>query len=123
MSRLQGNDINLKTNDPEDMMLEIMQLLNDTVEPIPEPGKYYTFVYNPKTPNINYDQHPLIACVELQRWGFKAFNFHWREYQMESESPIRNYTWEELAGQLYEVQWDELDELLAIPYAKFKLNK
>jgi hypothetical protein len=30
---------------------------------------------------------------------------------------------EELAGQLYEVQWDELDELLAIPYAKFKLNK
>jgi hypothetical protein len=42
---------------------------------------------------------------------------------MESESPIRNYTWEELAGQLYEVQWDELDELLAIPYAKFKLNK
>jgi hypothetical protein len=76
MSRLQGNDINLKTNDPEDMMLEIMQLLNDTVEPIPEPGKYYTFVYNPKTPNINYDQHPLIACIELQRWGFKAFNFH-----------------------------------------------
>ena len=115
MNRLEGNDINNRTNDPEEMMMEIMELLNDTVTPVPEVGQYYTFVYNAKTPNITYDQHPLIACTDLQAWGFKGLNFHWRQ--------SRNYTWEELAGQLYVVQYNELDDLLAIPYAKFILNK
>ncbi len=115
VNRIVGNDINLRTDDPEEMMLEIMELLNNTVTPIPEVGKFYTFVYNAKTPNITYDQHPLIACTDLQSWGFKGLNFHWRQ--------SRNYTWEELAGQLYIVQYNELDDLLAIPYAKFILNK
>ena len=114
-NRIIGNDINLKTNDPEDMMLEIMELLNDTVTPIPEVGKFYTFVYNAKTPGETYDQHPLIACTSLEQWGFKGLNFHWQK--------SRNYTWNELAGQLYIVQWNELDDLMAIPYAKFILNK
>ncbi len=114
VNRIVGNDINLRTDDPEEMMLEIMELLNNTVTPIPEVGKFYTFVYNAKTPNITYDQHPLIACTDLQSWGFKGLNFHWRQ--------SRNYTWEELAGQLYIVQYNELDDLLAIPYAKFILN-
>ena len=109
------SDLNNRTNDPEEMMMEIMEALNDTVTPIPEVGKFYTFVYNAKTPNITYDQHPLIACTDLQSWGFKGLNFHWRQ--------SRNYTWEELAGQLYIVQNNELDDLLAIPYAKFILNK
>ena len=99
------------TNDPEDRMLMIMDALKDTVSPIPEVGKFYTFVYNAKTPRIQYDQHPLIACTDLQQWGFKGLNFHWRQ--------SRNYTWEELAGQLYIVDYEELDDLLAIPYAKF----
>ena len=81
------------TNDPEDLMLMIMEALKGTVSPIPEVGKFYTFVYNAKTPRIQYDQHPLIACTDLQQWGFKGLNFHWRQ--------SRNYTWEELAGQLY----------------------
>ena len=109
------SDLNNRTNDPEEMMMEIMEALNDTVTPIPEVGKFYTFVYNAKTPDITYDQHPLIACTDLQSWGFKGLNFHWRQ--------SRNYTWEELAGQLYIVQWNELDDLLAIPYGKFILNK
>ena len=99
------------TNDPEDLKLMIMDALKHTVSPIPEVGKFYTFVYNAKTPRIQYDQHPLVACTDLQQWGFKGLNFHWRQ--------SRNYTWEELAGQLYIVQYDELDDLLAIPYAKF----
>ena len=111
INRIVGNDINLRTDDPEEMMLEIMELLNDTVTPIPEVGKFYTFVYNAKTPGKTYDQHPLIACTHLERWGFKGINYHWQQ--------TRNYTWEELAGQLYIVQYDELDDLLAIPYAKF----
>ena len=103
------------TTDPEEIMLIIMEVFNQTVTPIPDPGKFYTFVYNAKTPNITYDQHPLIACMELFPWGFRGLNFHWQKY--------RNYTWEELAGQLYIVQRNELDDLLAIPYAKFILNQ
>ena len=108
------SDLNNRTNDPEEMMLEIMEALNDTVTPIPEVGNFYTFVYNAKTPGETYDQHPLIACTSLERWGFKGLNFHWRK--------SRNYTWNELAGQLYIVQRNELDDLLNIPYGKFILN-
>ena len=108
------SDLNNRTNDPEDMMLEIMEVLNETVTPIPDVGKFYTFVYNAKTPGETYDQHPLIACMELKSWGFRGLNFHWQKY--------RNYTWNELAGQLYIVQYNELDDLLAIPYAKYILN-
>tara|TARA_Y100001956_G_scaffold27253_1_gene27034 strand:+ start:1094 stop:1495 length:402 start_codon:yes stop_codon:yes gene_type:complete len=115
INRIEGNDINLRTDDPEEMMLEIMELLNDTVTPIPEVGKFYTFVYNAKTPGKTYDQHPLIACTSIEQWGFKGINFHWRQ--------SRNYTWQELAGQLYIVQYNELDDLMAIPYGKFILNK
>tara|TARA_R100001082_G_scaffold105991_1_gene78507 strand:+ start:304 stop:705 length:402 start_codon:yes stop_codon:yes gene_type:complete len=115
INRIVGNDINLRTDDPEEMMLEIMELLNDTVTPIPEVGKFYTFVYNAKTPGKAYDQHPLIACTSIEQWGFKGINFHWRQ--------SRNYTWQELAGQLYIVQYNELDDLMAIPYGKFILNK
>jgi hypothetical protein len=101
-------------SDPEDLMLVIMDTLKEEVL-YPEPGKFYTFIYNPKTPDIKYDQHPLIACTELQKWGFKAINFHWRE--------SRNYTWEEVAGKLHVIKYNELDEMLSIPYAKFRLNK
>ena len=105
------NELEKSVNDPEDLMLIIMEALNNTVTPIPEVGKFYTFIYNAKTPNITYDQHPLIACTDLQSWGFKGLNFHWRQ--------SRNYTWEELAGQLYIVEYDELDDLLRFPYGKF----
>jgi hypothetical protein len=105
-----------KTNptDPDDYMLLIMEVFKEEVL-YPEPGKFYTFLYKPKTPDIEYDQHPLIACTSLERWGFKAVNFHWRQ--------SRQYTWEEVIGKLHVIKYQELDELLAIPYAKFRLNK
>ena len=109
------DDLEKSVGDPEEMMLIIMEALNNTVTPIPEVGQFYTFIYNAKTPNITYDQHPLIACTDLQSWGFKGLNFHWRQ--------SRNYTWEELAGQLYIVDYNELDDLLNFPYGKFILNK
>ena len=105
------DELEKSVNDPEDLMLIIMEALNNSVTPIPEVGQFYTFIYNAKTPNITYDQHPLIACTDLQSWGFKGLNFHWRQ--------SRNYTWEELAGQLYIVEYDELDDLLRFPYGKF----
>lgn len=100
--------------DPEDIMTLIMEIFTEKTW-IPEVGKFYTFIYNPKTPDIKYDQHPLIACTEVQKWGFKAINFHWRE--------SRNYTWEEVLGQLHIVKYEELDELLSLQYGKFRLNK
>ena len=117
MNRIEeiNEDLEKVVGAPEEMMLLIMEALNNTVTPIPEVGQFYTFIYNAKTPNITYDQHPLIACTDLQSWGFKGLNFHWRQ--------SRNYTWEELAGQLYIVEYDELDDLLRFPYGKFILNK
>ena len=104
----------VNTSDPEEIMLLIMEIF--TIEEIlPQVGKFYTFVYNPKTPDIDYDQHPLIACVGLFRWGFRGLIFHWQDY--------RNYTWEEVAGKLHLVEFQELDELLALQYGKFLLNK
>ena len=104
----------VNTSDPEEIMLLIMEIF--TIEEIlPQVGKFYTFVYNPKTPDIDYDQHPLIACVGLFRWGFRGLNFHWQDY--------RNYTWEEVAGKQHLVEFQELDELLALQYGKFLLNK
>jgi hypothetical protein len=102
------------TRDPEDLMMIIIDVFKEEVL-YPEPGKFYTFIYNPKTPNIDYDQHPLIACTDLQKWGFRGMNFHWRKY--------RNYTWEEVAGKLHVVRPNELDELIALSYGKFRLNK
>ena len=89
------SDLNNQTNDQEEMMLEIMDALNDTVTPIPEVGGFYTFVYLPKTPMIEYDEFPLIACMEIQRWGFRGFNYHWGK--------MRNYTWAEVIGEFHEL--------------------
>ena len=100
--------------DPEDIMMIIMDIFKEEVL-YPEPGKFYTFIYNPKTPEIEYDQHPLIACTELYKWGFKGINFHWRE--------SRQYTWEEIAGKLHVIKYNELDELISLQYGKFRLNK
>ena len=104
----------LDTRDPEEIMIIIMDVFKEEVL-YPEPGKFYTFIYTPKTPDIDYDQHPLIACTDLLKWGFKGINFHWRQ--------SRNYTWEEVIGKLHVVRPNELDELIALSYGKFRLNK
>ena len=68
MSRFEDNTINQDLNDPEDMMLEIMNLLKDTVTPVPDVGKYYTFVYNAQTAGKQYAQHPLVAVTDIFSW-------------------------------------------------------
>ena len=110
-NRIEAIKNKLTSSEPEDLMLEIMGALNNTVEAIPSVGKYYTFVYNAQTAGKQYDQHPLVAVTDIFSWGFRGINFHWQS--------SRNYTWNELAGQLYMVKSIELDDLLAIPYAKF----
>lgn len=99
--------------DSDDLMLEIINLLNE-VGKVPESGKIYTFVYSPKTPNIQYDQNPLVAVTDVFSWGFKGVNFHWGE--------VRQYTWNEIVGSLYEVYREEVKDLQALPFANIRLN-
>ena len=114
MSRVQSIRKNLiGTEDPDDLMLDIISELEEG-EKTPEAGEFYVFVYNPKTPGIRYDQNPLVAVTAVYEWGFKGINFHWGE--------SRQYTWNEIAGGLYQVSSDELNDLDGIPFAKFRLN-
>ena len=115
MSRLQPIvDEFVGTEDPEDTMLEVLDALQDTKVILPEEGGFYTFVYLPKTPMIEYDEFPLIACMELKRWGFRGFNYHW--------NTMRNYTWAEVVGEFHELSVSELKDARRLSYAKFKLN-
>ena len=59
-------------------MQDIMEALGTESQGIPEVGKYYTFVYSPKTPNIQYDEFPLVAVTEIFSWGFRGLNYHYR---------------------------------------------
>lgn len=104
--------------DADDRMLAILELLTTTVL-IPEVGRYYTFVYKPKTPRIQYDEYPLIACVGIFKWGFRGINYHWAARGGE---PFRNYTWEEVVGFLHLVYPLELNDMRSIPYQNFKIN-
>lgn len=103
----------INLGDPDDMMIEILDTLK-TTEIIPTVGRYYTFVYSPKTPRIDYDQHPLIACIGLFKWGFRGINYHWGDF--------RNYTWEEVIGNLHLVYPLELSDMRSIPYQHFRIN-
>tara|TARA_R100000742_G_C4160614_1_gene2365 strand:- start:85 stop:435 length:351 start_codon:yes stop_codon:yes gene_type:complete len=115
MSRIKSVRENLiGTEDADDLMLELMDVLGGTVTPVPDVGNFYIFVYNPKTPGIRYDQNPLVAVTDIFQWGFRGINFHWGE--------TRQYTWNEIVGQLYQVSDDELDDLDAIPFSKILIN-
>tara|TARA_R100000005_G_C4946853_1_gene169013 strand:+ start:591 stop:971 length:381 start_codon:yes stop_codon:yes gene_type:complete len=94
----------------DDIMFEILSVFRKT-EIIPDVGKYYTFIYTAKTNDIKFDQFPLIACVDVQRWGFKGLNFHW--------GSVKNYTWQEVEGFLHVIENNEIDYLRSLNYANF----
>jgi len=102
--------------DPDDIMIELMETLKESESPPTDvqSGKFYIFVYNPKTPNIQYDQNPFVAVTDIFRWGFRGINFHWRQ--------PRQYTWDEVPGGIYEVYASEVKDLQALPFANFRLN-
>jgi len=114
-NRLPESEVNriISLTSEDDMMLEITDLLKET-EIVPTPGRYYTFIYLAKTPRIEYDEFPLVACTNVQKWGFRGLNYHWGEF--------RNYTWEEIPGYLHVVYPEELKTLRSIPYQNFKIN-
>jgi hypothetical protein len=96
---------------------EIMDLIRDTFESVlvPEVGGYYTFIYSPKTPNLQYDQYPLVAVTELFSWGFRGINYHWGDY--------RNYGWGEVgANSFHQISDMEIKSVRSLPFAKYLLN-
>lgn len=105
-------DMLIGIEDPDDLMVEIMDLL--TEGGAPQAGNFYLFVYNPKTPGIRYDQNPLVAVTSVFSWGFVGVNFHWGE--------SRQYTFNEVVGGIYQVTADEIKDLQALPFGKFRLN-
>ena len=61
-----------------------------------------------------FDINPLVAVTTIYSWGFRGINYHWGTY--------RQYTWEEVIGPVHLVYREELKDLRALPYAKFRLN-
>ena len=102
------------TEGADDIMIELMDTLTNTVTSSPSDGKYYVFVYNAKTPNIQFDSNPLVAVTDVFEWGFRGINLHIGQY--------RNYTYNELVGELYEVNSDELSDVRELPFGKMQLN-
>jgi len=100
--------------DPDDVMVELLNVLQEGPK-VPQVGKLYIFVYNAKTPLIRYDQNPFVAVTDIFPWGFRGENFHWRE--------VRQYTWSEVAGGLYEVYPAEVKDLNALNFANIRLNR
>ena len=102
------------TEEADDIMIELMDTLTSTSTSSPSAGKYYLFVYNAKTPNIQFDSNPLVAVTDVFEWGFRGINLHVGQY--------RNYTYNELIGQLYEVNSYELSDVRELPFGKMQLN-
>lgn len=99
------------TESSDDLMLELMDTLTETKEP-PKVGRFYIFVYNAKTSGIKYDQNPLVAVTDVFKWGFRGINYHWGE--------SRQYTWDEVAGGMYEVYKDEIEDLRRLPFSNIR---
>ncbi len=92
-----------------------MRLLLSSLSPsgiVPRPNKYYTFIYKAKTRGIQYDQHPLVICGDVYKWGFNGVNIHWNS--------IRQYSWNEVLSNVYELSDEEFEFLQTVPLAKFK---
>ena len=102
------------TEEADDIMIELMDSLTNTSTSSPSVGKYYVFVYSAKTPNIQFDSNPLVAVTDVFEWGFRGINLHVGQY--------RNYTYNELVGQLYEVNPDELSDVRELPFVNITLN-
>lgn len=99
------------TESSDDIMLELMSIIPETNSP-PVSGRFYIFVYNAKTPGVRYDQNPLIAVTNVYPWGFKGLNYHWGE--------SRQYTWDEVAGGMYEVYQEEIQDLRRLPFSNIR---
>lgn len=96
-------------NPTYNMRLLLGNLNGSTI--VPQPNKYYTFIYKAKTPRIQYDRHPLILCGSTFQWGFNGLNVH---------MGTRQYTYPEVLSNLYELSEEEFEYLQNVPLALIK---
>ena len=54
-------------------MRDLLNLFDSTI--VPDPDKYYTFIYKAKTPGIVYDAHPVVKVGAIFKWGFMVLTF------------------------------------------------
>jgi len=101
----------LGVEDADELMLELMDILTESREP-PRAGRYYIFVYNAKTASLRYDQNPFVYVKNVYKWGFDGINYHWGEE--------RQYTWDEIAGGMYEIYKEEVGDLRRIPFGNIR---
>ena len=102
------------TENPQNLMDEIISTIDSSPKINVEVGRIYTFTYRAKTSGIMYDMHPLVGVTGVYTWGFTGVNFHWDE--------ARQYTWDEIVGDIYEIQQEELTDMRRIPYADLLEN-
>ncbi len=96
---------------PDDIMENLVEVLTEGSK-IPTVGKYYTFFYAAKTPNIQYDEYPLVGVTDVFSWGFRGINFHWGEN--------RQYDYNQIIGGLYEVYAEEMSDVIELGFAKVR---
>ena len=92
-----------KSRSPKRNMHDLLSVLDSTI--VPDPDKYYTFVYKAKTKGIIYDAHPVVKVGAVYSWGFVGFNLHW--------GGARQYTWQEVISNLYIIPEDLVELVLA----------
>jgi|TARA_B100000073_G_scaffold329745_1_gene317593 hypothetical protein len=100
--------------DPDDRMLEVLDVLEPTPVRLIEVGKIYLFVYRAKTPGLLFDSNPFIAVTDVFQWGFRGFSAHWRE--------PRQYTWNEVGSEVYEIFRSEVNDVLRLSLMNKRLN-
>jgi len=98
--------------DPDFLFGKIIELIKSTGVTSPSIGNYYTFLYDAKTPNIIYDEHPLVYVTGVFSWGFRGINLHWGD--------SRQYTSNEIIGPIYLVSETEVKDLKTLPYKKIR---
>ena len=107
MKRFIGNE------SADDLATDILEVLTEGSSG-PQAVNYYVFVYQAKTPGIEYDSDALVEVPDVFSWGFKGLNYHWGE--------MRQYTFPEVVGGLYQVDEMELRDLRTLPFVKILLN-
>lgn len=110
--RLTGIENSMRQDAPTHNMRQLLNRL-DPAGVIPQPNKYYTFIYRAKTPNIQYDQHPFVLVSEVYGWGFTAVNQHWDEF--------RRYTWNEMSN-IFEIYESEVEIVNKLPTAYIRTS-
>ena len=101
---------------PLDKMKEIQKTLSPSPKRSVYSGGIFTFVYDAKTPGIIFDPFPLVLVERVFEWGFIGINVHWGK----TLEDMRKYSWNEIIGNVYEVQGEELEDMERLSYGDFE---